>query len=50
MGELLGIPERFTQAGLFPVAHTIGTDFKPGDRTFSESRIFWNAWGADPAG
>jgi nitroreductase len=29
IAELLGIPfERYTQAGLFPVAYTIGTDFK----------------------
>ena len=46
MAELLGIPEEFTQAGLFPVAYTVGTDFRPGDRSFSESRIFWNHWPA----
>ena len=33
MAELLGIPyERYTQAGLFPIAYTIGTDFKPAAR------------------
>jgi nitroreductase len=44
MGELLGIPETETQAGLFPVAYTIGTDFKPADRTDSLSRVHWNRW------
>jgi nitroreductase len=45
MAELLGIPyERNTQAGLFPVAYTIGTDFHPADRTASEARIHWNRW------
>ncbi len=30
--ELLGIPEGVTQVAMFPVAHTIGFDFKPADR------------------
>ena len=30
--ELLGIPDDVTQAGLFPIAYTIGTDFKPAKR------------------
>ena len=45
MAELLGIPyPAQRQAGLFPIAYTIGTDFKPADRTKSEQRIFWNGW------
>jgi nitroreductase len=45
MAELLGIPyETETQAGLFPVAFTIGTDFKVADRSASEQRIHWNRW------
>jgi len=44
LAKLLGIPPQFTPAGVFPVAYTIGLDFKPGDRSFSESRIFWNHW------
>jgi nitroreductase len=44
MGELLGIPPTETQAGLFPVAYTIGTDFKPADRSASMSRVHWNRW------
>ena len=46
MGELLGIPPTETQAGLFPVAYTIGTDFKPADRSASEDRIHWNHFGS----
>jgi nitroreductase len=44
MGQLLGIPETETQAGLFPVAYTVGTDFKPADRSQSTARVFWNGW------
>ncbi len=30
---MLGIPfDKVTQAGLFPIAYTIGTDFKPAKR------------------
>jgi nitroreductase len=50
MAELLGIPyERVTQAGLFPVAYTLGTDFKPGDREASARAIRWNGWRGDTA-
>lgn len=43
IAELLGIPyEKHTQAGLFPIAYTKGTDFKPADR--SRSRVRWNGW------
>jgi nitroreductase len=44
MAELLGIPSRETQVGMFPVAYTIGTDFKPADRSASEAAIHWNHW------
>jgi nitroreductase len=44
MGALLGIPPRVTQVGMFPVAYTIGTDFKPADRSASEAAIHWNRW------
>ena len=41
----MGIPfDRYTQAGLFPVAYTIGTDFKPGARVPAEKFIRWNDW------
>jgi len=32
VAELLGIPSTVTQAALFPVAYTIGTDFRPAVR------------------
>ena len=33
MAELLGVDnERYAQVGMFPVAYTIGTDFKPAPR------------------
>jgi nitroreductase len=43
MAEILGIPyDEVTQAGLFPIAYTIGTEFKAADR--STSRVRWNRW------
>jgi len=43
--ELLDIPEgRWTQAGLFPVAYTLGNDFKRAPRKPAESVIRWNGW------
>ena len=45
MAELLGIPyDDVTQAGLFPVAYTIGTDFRAASRAHSEQTIHWNGW------
>ena len=32
------------QVGLFPVAYTIGTDFRPADRSKSDGAIRWNHW------
>jgi nitroreductase len=45
VGELLGIPATVTQAALFPVAYTIGTDFRPAVRPPAETITFWNTWG-----
>jgi nitroreductase len=45
VGELLGIPATATQAALFPVAYTIGTDFRPAVRPPAETITFWNTWG-----
>jgi len=43
--ELLGIPyDRFTQAGLFPVAYTIGTDFRPAPRVALEHIVHFDSW------
>lgn len=45
VGELLGIPvEDYTQAGLFPVAYTIGIEFKPAARLEPEQLVHWNGW------
>jgi nitroreductase len=45
VAELLGIPATVTQAALFPVAYTIGTDFRPASRPPAESITYWNSWG-----
>jgi len=42
VADLLGIPAGHTQVGLFPVAYTLGTDFRAADRSISETRIGWN--------
>jgi nitroreductase len=42
---VLGIPyEQVTQAALIPVAHTIGTDFRPGPRRPQAEHIHWNSY------
>ena len=46
IAELLGIPDDVTQVALFPVAHTIGTDFKPATRPPVAGITFWDEWGA----
>ena len=45
VAKLLGIPGTVTQAALFPVAYTIGTDFRPAARPPAETITFWNTWG-----
>jgi nitroreductase len=43
--ELLGIPyERCAQGGLFPVAYTIGVDFKPAPRNDLGAIVHWDSW------
>jgi nitroreductase len=42
---LLRIPDTVTQVAMFPVAHTIGTDFKRALRPPPESVTFWESWG-----
>ena len=45
VAELLGVPDdEYTQIGLFPVAYTLGTDFKPAPRLDPSSVIHWNSW------
>jgi nitroreductase len=45
VAELLGIPPTATQAALFPVAYTIGTDFRPAARPPAETITYWDSWG-----
>lgn len=45
VAELLGIPATVTQAALFPVAYTIGTDFRPASRPPAATVTFWDTWG-----
>ena len=43
--ELLGIPhERVTQAGLIPLAHTLGGEFRPARRRPMVEIEHWNKW------
>jgi nitroreductase len=42
--ELLGIPETVMQGALIPVAHTIGTDFRPGARRDLDRIIHTDGW------
>ena len=45
VADLLGIPyARCTQGGLFPIAYTKGTDFKPGARNAAEGIVHWDTW------
>jgi nitroreductase len=45
VAEILGIPyEQYSQGGLFPIAYTKGTDFKPAKRLPAEQLTHWNTW------
>jgi len=47
MAELLGVPyDRYTQVGLFPIAYTRGTDFKPAFRRPAAEVMRWNRFEA----
>jgi nitroreductase len=42
---VLGIPyEKVMQVALIPVAHTIGTEFKPGPRMPMDQHVHWESW------
>lgn len=48
MADLLGIPyDTHIQAGLFPVAYTIGTDFRPASRHPADEVTAYNRWNPD---
>jgi nitroreductase len=43
--QVLGIPyDRYTQAGMFPVGYTVGTDFRPIKTPPAAQRIHWDSW------
>ncbi|WP_036567340.1 nitroreductase family protein [Nocardia sp. BMG51109] len=43
--ELLGIPfDKYSQGGLFPIAYTQGTDFRPATRLPADRLTHWNSW------
>jgi len=45
VADLLGIPfDRYTQAGLFPVAYTLGDDFKPAARLPAADLVHFDSW------
>jgi nitroreductase len=46
MAALLGIPyDSYTQAGLFPIAYTLGADFKAAWRKPAAEVVSWNRFG-----
>jgi nitroreductase len=45
VAEILGIPyEKFMQVGMFPIAHTIGLDFRITPRRPATEFIRWNGY------
>ncbi|MEY2740575.1 MAG: hypothetical protein RL283_677 [Actinomycetota bacterium] len=45
VADALGIPfDKVTQGGLFPIAHTVGTDFKPAKRLGLDKVMHWDRW------
>jgi nitroreductase len=43
--DILGIPfDKYSQGGLFPIAYTKGTDFRPAERLPAEEVTRWNTW------
>src|SRR6478609_2258881 len=45
VADILGLPyDEYSQVGLFPIAYTKGTDFRPANRLPPESVSHWNQW------
>jgi nitroreductase len=42
--EMLGLPDNVMQGALIPVAHTIGTDFKPAPRRDMSRIVHHDTW------
>ncbi|MET0894570.1 MAG: nitroreductase family protein [Acidimicrobiia bacterium] len=49
VADVLGIPyDDVIQGGLFPVAYTLGTDFKRGPRKSMDDIVHWDTWSLIP--
>jgi nitroreductase len=47
VGEIVGVDHtKYTHIGMFPIAYTIGTDFKPASRVGLDQITHWNRWNA----
>jgi nitroreductase len=46
VASLLGIPDTMTQVALFPVAYTIGTEFKSAQRPPAQDITYFDTWGS----
>ena len=46
VSRALGIPDTVTQTALFPVAYTLGDEFKPAARIPASQVTSWNSWGS----
>ncbi len=45
VAEVLGIPfDKWMQVGLFPIAYTVGTEFRPTPREPAASFLRWNGY------
>jgi nitroreductase len=45
VADILGIPyDKVSQGGLFPIAYTIGTEFKPAKREPLANVLHWDRW------
>lgn len=44
VADILGIPAEVTQIGLFPVAYTVGSDFKPASRPPASTVTYFDGW------
>lgn len=43
--DVLGIPfGKYSQAGLFPIAYTVGADFRPAKRLPVDKVVHWDSW------
>lgn len=50
IAQILNLPSMVTQICMMPVAHTIGTTFRPGPRLAAGRRTYWNSWDTPRSG